>query len=265
MTRAALPVADKLGICLVSPSATSNEFLGRDDNLIRLSSSTTDFGALYSALLLEKGYMNCGLILDLKNGAYTESWLKAFVSHYVNRGGKILNVQFIDSSRKSDFRDELNLFLESGAGVLVVNASSMDSAALIQELRKMGSSVPVFVSEWAGTDHFIKLGGRAVEGVVVLQPFDPYDESEEFVQFYRSFTERYNEEPSYVAIAAYDATLVVLQALFNRKAGESMKEAILNNSPYEGLQQEIIFNKFGDTRRLALFQEVREGQFRKFE
>ena len=48
-----------------------------------------------------------------------------------------------------------------------------------------------------------------------------------------------------------------------QKEEETLKERILRNDPYGGLQQIINFNEFGDTRRAANFVVVSRRQFIK--
>ncbi len=266
MTRGALPVARKLNLCLVSPSASSEEFFDIDDILLLVSSSSQKNAFAYGEYILNRaGYRSCGIISDRQNGAFTDSWLKAFVSYYTNRGGSILTARFIDSSLNSDFREELEIFLETGAEVLIINANSMDAATIIQEFRKMNKTIPVIVSEWAATDLFIKIGGKAVEGVVFMQPFNPFSESESYREFRSVYTDRYQGEPSYVSVASYDTAIAVLEALGKRNKDESVKNSILRNSPYRGLQQDIVFNSEGDADRDIQFLAVEDGQIRMVE
>ena len=56
-------------------------------------------------------------------------------------------------------------------GVSII-ATSMDTAMLCQQIRKLDKNSLIIASEWAATERLIELGGKAVEGVVMVQPFD---------------------------------------------------------------------------------------------
>jgi len=54
----------------------------------------------------------------------------------------------------------------------------------------------------------------------------------------------------------------VLDALTNRKDGQSLKETILEKRNFEGLQSAFSFDEFGDVKRPhASISIVRDGKF----
>ena len=62
-------------------------------------------------------------------------------------------------------------------------------------------------------------------------------------------------------MSAYDAATVLFDALRKREAGETVKAAVLRSGPYQGLQQQIVFDANGDTQRKVFFTEISEGRF----
>ena len=52
-----------------------------------------------------------------------------------------------------------------------------------------------------------------------------------------------------------------MTALKQQKRGETLKEAVLRAGPYQGLQQQISFDKNGDTRRRVFFRVIRAGSY----
>jgi branched-chain amino acid transport system substrate-binding protein len=52
-----------------------------------------------------------------------------------------------------------------------------------------------------------------------------------------------------------------MQAMSRQTGDETLKAAVLKYGPYEGLQQPIQFDQFGDTARLVYFTEIRAGRF----
>ena len=116
-------------------------------------------------------------------------------------------------------------------------------------------------AEWAASESLIELGGRVVEGLLLSQSYNPSDGSARFRQFQAAYLERFGRQPGISAVASYDATTVLLQALMRRQRGEDMREAVLRHGPFDGLQQAIGFDRFGDTQRRVYFTQVRDGQF----
>ncbi|MCK7499158.1 MAG: hypothetical protein MZW92_58270 [Comamonadaceae bacterium] len=62
-------------------------------------------------------------------------------------------------------------------------------------------------------------------------------------------------------MAAHDAATVVLESLARRSRGQSLKEALVALGPFDGLQQPIRFDRYGDTARKGYFLTMREGRF----
>ncbi|MGC3983652.1 MAG: ABC transporter substrate-binding protein [Pseudorhodoferax sp.] len=114
---------------------------------------------------------------------------------------------------------------------------------------------------WAATPALLELGGHAVEGMLLVQSHNPQDSSPRFAAFQQAFRARFDGLPGYGAAVAYDAVLVLEQALARAAPGESLKEAVLGHGPYQGLQQSIAFDRFGDASRTAYATVVRGGRF----
>ena len=98
-----------------------------------------------------------------------------------------------------------------------------------------------------------------------MQNYDRDDQSERYRDFADAFYKRFQRQPGYSTVAAYDATTVVLTALKNRKRGETLKQAALRSGPYQGLQQSITFDANGDTRRQAFFTTIQNGRYVKLQ
>ena len=82
-----------------------------------------------------------------------------------------------------------------------------------------------------------------------------------YLAFRTAYKSRFKREPGYSAVAAYDAATVALEAMALRTDQRPLKQLILANGPYQGLQQQIQFDRHGDTQRRIVFNEVHNGLF----
>lgn len=114
-------------------------------------------------------------------------------------------------------------------------------------------------------EELIDLGGEVVEGLLIVQNYDRDDASPRFKEFSDAYFKRFQRNPGYSSVSTYDAATVVLTALKNRKPGEPVKAAVARSGPYQGLQQEIVFDSNGDTIRKVYFTEIREGRYRRID
>jgi branched-chain amino acid transport system substrate-binding protein len=144
---------------------------------------------------------------------------------------------------------------------LVFVGGTAEVARMVQQARKQAPDVPIAVAEPASNLSLIELGGRAVEGVITARQYSLNDNAAPYAGFQAAYRERFALLPVYHAIAAYDAVTVLADAMAAQRRGESLKEAVLRNSPYQGVVQSIVFDRFGDVARKLSFVVVRAGRF----
>jgi branched-chain amino acid transport system substrate-binding protein len=147
------------------------------------------------------------------------------------------------------------------AEVLLLIANSVDTAQLVQQIRKLDADVLLVAAEWAASERLIALGGRTIEGLELVQSYNRTDQSERYTAFHETYRSQFQQVPGYASVAAYDAATVLFKALAQRDAAGGLKEALLSLGEVQGLQQTITFNRYGDAQRRAFFVVVRDGQF----
>ena len=125
----------------------------------------------------------------------------------------------------------------------------MDSALLCQQIRKVDNNIKITLADWGATERLLELGGKAVEGVTVVQTFDRESPNPRYQAFRKLYLERYNREPGFPGVYAHDATQVILDALRAQRKGESLKETVLSIRQFDGLQGKYSFDDFGDVKR----------------
>ncbi|MHB1373357.1 MAG: ABC transporter substrate-binding protein [Thauera sp.] len=261
MAEAILPLAEGAGMVLLSPVITSMRFVGKDDMLIRLNRSTRDNANNYAHTLIGRGVRRLAVALDVSNRAFSESWLTELRAIYPELGGTITNVVEFQSAAGTAFSTVAGQLLEASPDALLFIANAVDVARLAQQVRKTSATIPLAAVEWASSEQLLELGGRAVEGLLLAQSYRRDDATPRFEAFRKAYRDRFSQEPGYSAIATYDAATVLFDALLRRKSGEGLKRPLLEGGPYAGLQQEIRFDRFGDTTRAIHFAEIRDGRF----
>ncbi len=107
----------------------------------------------------------------------------------------------------------------------------------------------------------LRIGGKAVEGVIVAQNFDRNSTAPRYRSFHETYRERFHREPGFGGVIAFDAANVLLDALAERQEGRSIKDTILARRRFEGVQEPIVFNEFGDVTRRLFMTIARGGEF----
>lgn len=253
-------VTEKSGIVLISPTVSSMQFYGQNDLLFRLNWTTRDSGVNYAQHYHAKGLRRLSVAVNENNRAYSESWLKEFSAAFVALGGSILSSPYFDSG-SDNYTEIVDTMLASRPDGLLFIGNAVDVPRLAQQAYKVRPGIAMIAVDWAATSQIIELGGKAVEGMLVVQNFDQDDTSSRYIAFRDAYVKRFGKAPAFSSVLAHDAASALLEALAQRDEGMTTKEALLKFGTYQGLQQQISFDANGDSSRIAHFMIVRNGRF----
>ncbi|MGA9395889.1 MAG: ABC transporter substrate-binding protein [Azonexus sp.] len=261
MAEVVLPLAERAGVVLVSPTVTARNFFGINDHLFLIMSSTLDEAALSADYhFTQSGVRRVVAIHDTRNRSFTESWLRDFMAEFQGRGGDVIPVAF-ESGPAVDSGAVIREALGKRPDAIVLISNAFDAARFAQKVRDSDSGILLFATQWASTDRLIEFGGKAVEGMVLHNYFDRDSKVPQLQQLRQKYAEHFQRDPDFAAIAAYDATKVVLEGLARRTEGQSLAEALLTRGPFTGAEGGISFNSNGDSRRVPHVAVVRDGKF----
>lgn len=261
MAEVIVPITAQAGIFEISPTITSMAFYGKDDNLFRINRTTRDNAGDYARVMVGRGQRRIAVAYDMRNRNFTESWLKEYRTAVAALGATLVAEVPYESGPSTAFDRIVQEMRDARPDSLFFISGALDVARLAQQARKQAPELPIGASEWAATEQLIELGGSVVEGLLIVQNYNHNDESQRFKDFSDAYYKRFQRNPGYSSVSAYDAATVVLTALKKRTKGESMKAAALHYGPYEGLQQQIAFDANGDTTRKVFFTEIRGGRY----
>ena len=261
MGQAALPVAERLGVLLVSPTITASPLRGRDDQLFLVSPGVAELTQQSAEALHARRVSRVALAYDLRNEAYSRDWILHFRRAFESLGGRVVAEEAFSSNDLAGAEGVMRAMLAANPDSLHFVASAVDTVRLVQVARHQGGQLVLSAATWAATEHLGQLGGRSVEGMLVIQFFNRDDESPRYAGFRNKFLARFGQQPGFAAVAAYDATRALLLAYDQRRAGELLKTALLTAGPFEGLQERWVFDTSGDARRNSFVAVVREGRF----
>lgn len=262
MAMAVVPLANEARVVLVSPTASTDQLANQDDHFFRVNASTQQNAIRVAAFHLRRSaFRRLAVVYDLHNRSYSESWLASFQSAYLAGGGEIVRtLGFASGEDVALLQVARDLLAARAEGVLIV-ANSMDTALFCQQIRKLDKEVPLITSEWAATERLIELGGNAVEGLLLAQNFDRNSSAPAYQAFRQAFQQRFRREPGFAGVIAFDAATIVLEALARSNAGRQVKQSLLAMRRFDGLQEPLVFNEFGDMTRRLYMTAVRDGQF----
>jgi branched-chain amino acid transport system substrate-binding protein len=262
MAIATVPQINQAKLLMLSPTVTTGDLSGFDDYFFRVIPATRDFvktNADYYRRTL--GLKRIRLVYDLRNGSYTESWRKEFTQYFQDSGGLPLPAIGFSSSDETLFPELARQTLSDHPEGIIILSNSVDAAMLCQSLRKLNRSIFIGTSEWAATERLPELGGRSVEGITAAQFFDRHSTKESYLTFKAAYQRRFNREPGYPELFAFDAANVIFESLESLAPKQSLKDAMLAKNAFSGAQNQISFDANGDTQGKTFMVTIKNGSF----
>lgn len=262
MAMAVIPQINASKSILLSPTVTTTDLSGKDDNFLRVTNTTTSYAVKSARYQFEKlGIRTVAIILDSSNKSYTESWLNDFRTTFSTLGGKVILVKSFPSTSNTVFLPLVKELLAAKAESVVIISNAVDSALICQQIRKHAPGQRIALSEWASTERFMELAGTAAEGVIVSHFLDRNDRSQRFQDFLTAYRTRFNQDPGFAGVAGYDAGLVALETFTLRTKGGSLKDAIIAGKGFSGVQAPLNIDRFGDSDRKSFLSIIKGAQY----
>ncbi|ATY84913.1 hypothetical protein CVV65_08255 [Kyrpidia spormannii] len=185
--------------------------------------------------LKQKGWTRVGFLSV--NNAYGDSGKSEFVKTAQSYG-----IQIVASERfgatDTDMKPQLTSVKNASPDALVVWAIPPAASLVLKGYHELGLNTPIFFSSGAGSNKFVELAGTdAAEGVyqpqskiwVIDQLLDSDPQKKVLQSYAQSYKSKYNIDASPIDGMAYDATLLIIEALKTIKGEvtrDSLRDAI---------------------------------------
>lgn len=261
MAMQVVPFGNQHHVVVLGGTVTTNQLTGKDDYFFRVLAPTKKFASANAVYQLKLGHKRFAVAYDLRNRAYTESWLMDYKGAVESGGGKVIKNIGFESGNDVPFGDIAEELLSTKPDCIVFIANSVDAANLVQQVRKRNRKIALSTSEWAGTERFIQLAGRAAEGVVLGQYLDRYSTQLDFIEFRKRYLKRFSQEPGYPAMVSYNAANVLFEAIARQRDGEELKQTLFRIKTFKGLQEPTVFDQYGDAGSRPYLVSVKDGKF----
>lgn len=262
MTMVTVPMTDAAGVVMLSPTSKTEQLSNRDDNFFRFTPQLSRNAELLADyIIFNQGVRRIAVLYDSNNSAFTADWLQAFKRSLELHKGEIVTTLSFASSPETGYLALAGQALERDPQGLLILASAIDTAMLAQQVRKLGSEVPLYSSEWGFTGELLSFGGRAVEGMASFHSFNAECTEPGYREFRERFEQRFGYQSSFATVLAYDATAYLLKALERNPHREGLKATLLGLGTFPGLQSDFRLNQYGDVDRRLFLTVVKDGRF----
>ncbi|SKC88824.1 ABC transporter substrate-binding protein [Maledivibacter halophilus] len=163
-----------------------------------------------------------------------------------------------------DFTAQLTSIKESGAEAIFAPGNFTESALVTKQAKELGLDLPILGGDTWETPEFIEIGGEAAEGIVFSTFFDANAKlTDNTTKFLEAYNEEYGKEPAAVTALAYDAYLLVLDAIERANSTDpvAIRDAIEQTKDFPGAAGVVNLDENGDAVKAAVIKTVKDGKF----
>jgi len=262
LTLAARPEAERAGLVVLSPWASSSLLLKPGASFFMIfSSSDEEAYAAAAHAYARAGARSAFLVWDADNAAYTERWARRFAATFEELGGAPPGGSSFSSADPASIFAAAAAAAASRADAVILAADVLDAAILCQRIRLAGSRARFYASNWAMATDLVANGGEYVEGLVTFSNIDSASDDPRSAAFRAAYAERFGKEPIHAAFLGYECVSVLASAWGGSGSPASLGRAIVERSPHRGLQGGIGFSDEGAAIRELRTFVVRGGAF----
>lgn len=259
---ASVELANTAKVLMMGVTVTTSDLSQKDDFFMRGLSATSHHAlAMAEYIYHVRKIDNFSAIIDETNSAYSVSWINDFSRHFKRLGGRKIDIHRFDSGTYDTLPVLARQIAQTQPGIVVLVTNPVDAALLAKLLRTEVPTMALALSEWAATERLVELGGSYVEQAIVSHHYEPDSQHPAYLSFRQRYIQRFNQEPDFPGISAYNVTMAVLAGLKTRETTRSLRDELLATGTFNGLQGPLTFDAYGDTHNRGIVTEVVNGRF----
>lgn len=243
-------------VIVMSPTLSTYEISGIDDNFFRTIPSNFDQGTTIGAYANERSSKTL-LIYDDDNKKFADGVNEGYIDRFDGDTDEYAVVG--DLHDKAD--EVAELFEEGQFDSVMYVMNPTDVMYMSQVLYSRGLEVDVYSSNWGMAVNALAEGGKAIENATFVSFMGNLDNAN-YVVFRESYLNKYKKEPEFAAVYSYEAASLLFTAI--EKSGdiefEMVKEQLLTLGEQPGLISPLKLDEYGDVTRDLFLAVVKDGK-----
>lgn len=247
-TLAVIPTLNEKHVPLVSPGASSSKLTGASTYVFRTWPSDTLEAEAMTKYIVSRGIKKLALVRI--NNEYGLAMEAAVRSRFKDLGDSvpIVAAETFEQGVR-EMRTQMLRIKESGADAIYFIGFPEAAVIFGKGYSDVGLRIPVFSTSSFEDPQVPRDTGNILDGTVYTKPLFSSEPTKKFREAYKA---EYGEEPGLTSDTAYDATMLILEAVAAIRAdngkvtGDAIRERLSKVRNYIGVSGEITFNDQGD-------------------
>lgn len=255
--------ANNKDILLLSPSIGTDFLTGIDDNFIRLVSTVYFESRFISESMMTESPSKVMIITNKDNEVLTQYHLEAFLDFFTEEGysqDSILQESFF-SNKPEEIEKIEEAILTDQPDAIMIASSNNDAAPFINYIKGLDLDISIHLTSWAGTSIQGKIDSVDTSNVFLYNDFIAVSDSLEYLAYKTNYENLYNLSPDMLSTNGYDSVYILYTVLLEGTKYEAtaMKNAIIEYGSFEGINDTLLIDEYGDNMRKIMKYEFVNG------
>ncbi len=218
----------KRNLVMITPSATSPVLGSDDDGVVRVLFNDEFQGEALARYAYDRLEFTRAAVLMNSRFEYSLSIGEAFAAHFAALGGSVHRETYaggMADMEEFNFRPLLERILERDVQTVVVSSYAADVISILRQAQELGMTARFCGGDAWHHQETLLASGNAIEGAFYVSVMDEDSPTPENRRF-KELLETTNYEADIVSAQAYDAVLILIEAMKNGAGREEIYNTV---------------------------------------
>jgi len=194
------------------------------------------------------------------NSDFGQNYNKYFSAKFDQLGGTILSNEPLEFFG-ADYRTELTKVKANNPEFLLLVHFGNQMGILLRQAKELGMNLPIMGTYESEDPTILKIAGKGAEGLLLTSPIGK-DNNPVADRFRNQYQELYGQPPTTIAVMAYDALKLQIEAYQSCKGDKAcMIDYLYKVKDYQGASGTFSISPQGTAKRTFVFKQVQNGQY----
>ena len=255
------PVAQAARVPFIATTATSPEVTEKRDYAFRVCFIDPFQGAVLAKFARDTLKAKRVALLTSVSSSYSVGLSKVFREKFAAAGGTIVADQKYSEGDK-DFRAQLTAIKAAKPDALATTGNYTEGALICKQARELGLALPIFAGDGWEAPELIEIGGAAVNGTYYCSHYSSESTAPEVRDFVKKYRAKYGDVPDSMAPLAYDAVMILADAIARAAAteGPKLRAALATARNHPGVTGRTTIDADRNATKPAVMLAVKNGR-----
>jgi len=260
-------ICQSSGVVMITPTSTNPKVTVRDDgsrkDYIFRACFIDPFQGTVAAKFALANYKakTAAVLYDVGND-YTKGLAEFFKQSFTDGGGSIVAYESYTKD-DVDFSALLTKVKQAQPDVIFLPDYYNKVGLIAKQARQLGITAPLLGGDGWDSPDMLKIAGEAICGGCFTNHYSPNDPSPEVQEWVKKYEAKYGSKPDALATLAYDATMMLLEAI--RRAGawdaKKVRDALADLKNFKTVSGEVSVDNCGNpVKNAVILKYVPTGQ-----